>query len=95
MVEEVREIRRRIVAGCGNDLDKLAEELRQVGRDYSQRRGVFAAVTRRAAAKVQASWGDMSARPKDRLVDEIRSIRTVTAAKRSRIKKTRKKQSRA
>jgi hypothetical protein len=95
MVDEVRQIRAHIGTQFRNDIDKLASHLRQVGRDYAQRRGIFATVTHRAAAKVEASWGDMSDAPDDRLVDEIRSIRTATAAKRSGSKKRRKKQSRS
>ncbi|HEV8604840.1 MAG TPA: hypothetical protein VGQ99_05710 [Tepidisphaeraceae bacterium] len=95
MVEQVHQIRRQIAEQCGNDIDKLAEHLRQIGRDYAQRRGIFATVTHHAAAKVETSWGDMSAPPDDRLVDEIRSIRTATAAKASSSKKPRKKNSRS
>jgi hypothetical protein len=75
MVDEIREIRRRIAADLGNDFEKLAEHLRQVDRDYAERRGIFAAVTREAATRVEESWGDMTAFPSDTLVDEVRAIR--------------------
>jgi len=91
MVEEVRQIRAAIVAKFGNDIDKLANHLLQVGRDYAERRGIFATVTRKAAAKVQASWGNMSAPPHDVILDEVRAIRTSKAAKAAGGKKSRKK----
>ena len=92
MVDGVRQIRARISQKFGNDIDKLANHLRQVGREYAQRRGIYSKVTRKKAAQVEAGWGDMSARPVDRIVDEIRLIRTATAAPVRGVKKSRKKQ---
>jgi hypothetical protein len=75
MIDEVREIRRRVSADLGNEIEKLAEHLRQIDRDYAERRGIFADVTREAAAQVEQSWGDMTAFPNDTLVDDVRAIR--------------------
>jgi hypothetical protein len=75
MIDEIREIRRRVAAELGNDFEKLAEHLRQIDKEYSERRGVFANVTRDAATQVEQSWGDMSALPRDTLVEEVRLIR--------------------
>lgn len=75
LIDEVRRIRRTICERTGHDLDRLAAELRAVEQDYAARRGVFAKVNEEAAARVQASWGDMTGPGQDPLIDEIRSIR--------------------
>jgi hypothetical protein len=75
LIDEVRRIRREICERTGHDLDRLAEELRQVEREYAQRDGVFAGVSTEAAARVQASWGDMSGPGEDPIVEEVRSAR--------------------
>jgi hypothetical protein len=76
LIDEVRQIRREICERNGHDLDRVFEELRQVERDYAGRRGVFATVTAESLARVEASWGDLSAPVTDPLIGELRAIRT-------------------
>ncbi len=83
-VDEVRRIRHEIAAQHGNDLDRLAEHLRQVERAYAERQGVFAAATSEAAARVEASWGDMTGRGQDDLIDEVRALRRAHAERTGR-----------
>ncbi|MBI1827305.1 MAG: hypothetical protein HY287_03890 [Planctomycetes bacterium] len=75
LIDEIRGIRREICAQFGNDVDRLFDHLKGVERDYAERRGVFACVSKEAAAKVVESWGDDAYRTDDPLVDEVREIR--------------------
>lgn len=85
LIDELRRIRQVICERTGHDLDRLAEELRQVEREYAQRGGVFAGVSTEAATRVQASWGDMSGPGDDAIVEEVRSVRQ--GSRRRNIKK--------
>jgi hypothetical protein len=76
LIDELRLIRRGICERVGHDIDLLASELRQVALDYAERKGVFSNVSEAAAEQVQASWGDMSRKGDDLMVDEIRTVRT-------------------
>ena len=75
LIDEVRRIRRDICNQFGNDVDRLCAHLVEVERDYAARRGVFAGVSKEAAAKVVASWGTDPLRTDDPIVDEVRAIR--------------------
>lgn len=75
LIDEVRRIRGEICASTGHDLDRLAEELRQIQCEYANRRGVFSGVSAEAAARVEASWGDMAGPGEDPLIDEVRAVR--------------------
>lgn len=75
LVEEVRRIRGIICEQTGHDVDRLCDQLIAVGRDFDERRGVFAGVTKAAAARVIEAWGDDAHRQDDPIVDELREIR--------------------
>lgn len=75
LVEEVRRIRGDICEQVGHDVDRLCDHLIEVGRDYAERRGVFAGVTKAAAARVIEGWGEDAHRQDDAIVDEVREIR--------------------
>lgn len=75
LIDEVRDIRRGICSQVGNDVDRLFDHLQEVQRDYIARRGVFAAVTEDAAARVVEGWGPQVHRDDDAIVDELRAIR--------------------
>lgn len=75
LIDEVRAIRREICAEFGNDVDRLAEHLKIIEREYADRRGVFACISKEAAAKVVESWGEDAYRTDDPVVDEVREIR--------------------
>lgn len=75
LIDEVRFLRRQVCAAVGNDVDKLIDSLREVERDFAERRGVFACVTDEAVAEVLASWGDDPYRTDDPLIDEVRKLR--------------------
>ena len=80
LVDEVRQIRGEICERAGHDLDHLAAELRQIERGYVERAGIFSGVSPEAAARVEASWGDMSGPEEDPLIDEVRAVRRGTNA---------------
>jgi len=80
LIDEVRSMRREICNQFGNDVDRLCDHLEQVEQDYAARRGPFACVSKEAAAKVVASWGDEPYRTDDPIVDEVRAIRKRLAA---------------
>jgi len=82
LIDEVRAIRREICEQCGNDVDRLCDHLREVEQDYAARRGVFAGVSKQAAARVVESWGDDPLRTDDPTIDEVRAIRRALADKR-------------
>jgi len=75
IVDEVRRIRREISEQYGNDLDRLFAHLREVEREYAQRKGVFAHVTPAAAAQVVAGWGDVTGPVDDKIVAAVRGAR--------------------
>jgi hypothetical protein len=75
LIDEVRTIRRQMCAQCGNDVDRLIEHLREVESDYTARRGVFSGVSKEAAERVVATWGEEALRSNDPLLDEVRAIR--------------------
>ena len=75
LVEEVRRIRGNICEQVGHDVDRLCDHLITVGRDYDERRGVFAGVTKAAAARVIEAWGEDAHRQDNPIVDEVREIR--------------------
>lgn len=81
LIDEVRQIRREICHQFGNDVDRLCDHLREVEQDYAARRGVFAGVSKEAAARVVKSWGDEPYRTDDPIVDEVRAIRKGLAEK--------------
>ena len=81
LIDEVRRIRRDICNQFGNDVDRLCDHLREVEQDCAARRGVFAGVSREAAAKVVEGWGDEPYRTDDPIVDEVRAIRKGLAEK--------------
>lgn len=83
IVDEVRGIRRAICEQSGNDIDKLCDELREIAREYDQRRGSFSGVTTTAASLVVESWGPDVYRRDDLLIDEIRELRRQAGAKQS------------
>lgn len=76
LIDEVRRIRRDFCKRAGHDLDRLAGELRQIERAYAQKTGVYSKVSAESAARVEASWGDLSGPEEDPLMDEVRAIRT-------------------
>ena len=75
LVEEVRRIRSNICEQVGHDVDRLCDHLISVSRDYDQRRGVFAGVTKAAADRVIEAWGEDAHRNDNVIVDEVREIR--------------------
>ena len=81
LIDEVHAIRRAVCVQFGNDVDRLFNHLLEVERDYAARRGVFAGVTREAAARVAAGWGEQPRRIDDPIVDEVRAIRKELANK--------------
>ena len=78
LIDEVRAIRREICQRFGNDVDRLCDHLREVERQYESRTGVFAGVSKEAAAKVVESWGEEAQRLDGPLIDEVRAIRKQT-----------------
>lgn len=76
LIDEVRQLRSDICEAANHDIDRLAAELRQMGEEYETRSGIFAVVSQEAAARVVASWGDLSAPAADPLIDEVRTIRS-------------------
>ena len=80
LIDEVRQVRADICEAADHDIDRLANELRKVGEEYDARRGIFSAVSPEAAARVVASWGDVSAPADDPLIDEVRAIRSSSNA---------------
>lgn len=83
LIDEVRAVRRQVCREFSNDVDRLVDHLQSVEREYAGRRGAFAGVTRKAAAKVVQAWGRESRRTDDPLLDELRAVRKNLAAKRS------------
>jgi hypothetical protein len=83
-VDEVRAIRRRIVAEHGNDIDRLCEHLKQVERDYRARAGAFAAADVARLDQVIAGWGDEVNDVSDALIDEVRAVRAKLAKQQRR-----------
>ena len=81
IVDEVRAIRRAVCSEFRNDVDRLFEQLLEVEREYGGRLGVFAGVTREAAARVAASWGEQAPRTDGAIVDEVRAIRKKLASR--------------
>lgn len=79
IVDGVRRVRREVSEQYGHDLDQLFEHLRQVEREYAERKGMFAGVTPEAAARVAASWGDVSAPVADPMIDAVRESRRKSA----------------
>ena len=75
IVDEVRRIRSEVAAPFGGDMEGLFDHLRQVGGEYAKRKGVFAGVSVEAAARVAASWGDLSGPVDDKIVASIRDAR--------------------
>ncbi len=75
LIDEVRGIRRNVCDQFENDVDELCDHLRDVERDYAARRGIFAIVTREAAARVAEAWSDTVTPAEDAIVDEVRSVR--------------------
>jgi len=75
VVDDVRRIRRRIVEQHGHDLDRMAAELRQIEKEYAERRGIFLSVTAESAANVVSSWGDVSAPPEEGSLEAVRRVR--------------------
>lgn len=75
IVDEVRRIRSEVAAPFGEDMEGLFDHLREVSGEYAERKGVFAGVSLEAAAKVAASWGDLSGPVDDRIVASIRDAR--------------------
>jgi hypothetical protein len=75
LIDEVRAIRRAVCVQFDNDVDRLFDHLLEVERDYEARRGVFAGVTREAATRVAAGWGEQTRRTDDPIMDEVRAIR--------------------
>ena len=75
-VQEVRAIRRQIVAEHGNDIDRLCEHLKQIERDYRARTGAFAAADVARLDQVIAGWGDEVNDVSDPLIDEVRAMRS-------------------
>lgn len=75
LVDEVRRIRGNICEQVGHDVDRLCDHLVSVSRDFDERRGVFAGVTKAAAARVIEAWGEDAHRQDNPIVDEVREIR--------------------
>jgi hypothetical protein len=75
LIDEVRAIRREICQQFGNDVGRLVEHLREVESDCAARRGVFGVVSKEAAERVMAGWGEEALRTDDPLVDVVREIR--------------------
>jgi hypothetical protein len=75
LIDEVRAIRRAICNEFGNDETRLVEHLQEVEREYAERRGIYARVTKETAARVAESWGPDANCTDDPLVDEVRAIR--------------------
>ncbi len=83
LIDEVRAVRREICREFSNDVDRLVDHLRVVEREYARRRGAFAGVPRRAAAKVVQAWGREPLCTDDPLLDELRAVRKYLTARRS------------
>jgi chemotaxis regulatin CheY-phosphate phosphatase CheZ len=79
LIREVRRARREVCQQAGHDIDKLVEQLDQTIRDYDARAGAFASLSEEAAARLVASWGDLSGPVSDPLIDNIREIRQRTS----------------
>jgi len=62
-------------------VDRLCDHLIEVERDYAARRGVFAGVSKEAAARVAEGWGEQAHHNDDAIVDELRGIRKGLAGK--------------
>jgi len=75
-VDEVRVIRRQIVAEHGNDIDRLCDHLEQVERDYRARAGAFAGADAARLNQVIAGWGAEVNDVSDPLIDEVRAVRS-------------------
>ena len=75
IVDDVRRIRREVCENLGHNMDRLGAELRRVAREYAAGQGVFASATADAAARVVASWGDMTGPGVPGSSDEVRIIR--------------------
>lgn len=83
MIDQIREIRGKIGERTGHDLDRLFDELRLLERQFAQRQGVFSGVSQEAAARVEASWGDLSGPERDPMIDEVRARRSNSRPARS------------
>jgi hypothetical protein len=81
LIDEVRSIRRAVYGEFGNDVERLCAHRQEVERDYAARRGVFATVSKEAAAKVVKSWGSDPLRTDDPLLDEVRALRKALGEK--------------
>jgi len=79
LIDEVRAIRRRIVADAGNDVATLCEQLRKVEGEYQQRIGVFAQVPREIGEEL---FPEMNTPIPDPLMDEVHAIRDDLARRR-------------
>jgi len=75
LIDEVRRVRREVCEQAGHDIDKLVDQLDQTMRDYDARLGAFASLSEAAAARLVASWGDLSGPGSDPLIEHIRAIR--------------------
>jgi len=74
-IDEIRRARREVCEEAGHDIDKLVEQLEQTVRDYDARVGAFASLSEDGAARLVASWGDMTGPGSDPLIEHIRAIR--------------------
>lgn len=72
LLDELREIRRRICDEAGNDVTRLAERLREVEADYRDRKGAFADVPRTPAGDV---FPEAATPAPDPLLDDVRRLR--------------------
>lgn len=79
LIDEVRSMRCELSQRFGDDVDRLCDHLQQVEREYQSRSGVFAGVSKTAAAKVLESWGEEPNQSDDPLIDEVRAIRKEVA----------------
>lgn len=64
-LDEVRALRRAVVAEFDNDVHKLCAHLRDVQREYETRTGRFADLSTVSADDVTAQWGTTESRAAD------------------------------
>lgn len=72
LIEEVRALRRQVVAEAGNDVATLCDQLRALEAEYTSRRGIFADVPEQPD---EEPFPEMKKAVPNPIVDEVREIR--------------------
>ena len=75
LMDEVRAIRRELCEQFGNDVNRLCDHLREVEREYREKRSPFAGVSPAAMERVTATWPEEVRNPSDPLREEARELR--------------------